>query len=265
MVLHLQFLRMVTTAALGHVGDHDTTMDNIEDKQYAVQFDNIRGRQKPTITQLNIYTEGSKTKQGVGACFVIIDGKDTAIYMESINLGQNWSIFQAQLIAIQEAALYTAQSLDKRYYIKIFSYSQDALMALRQKTCKSNIVKQTHDAPNQLADTHKNQRLAWIKAHVDMEGNKLADEYARLRTNDTAKQIIRNPTQKEIKGLIQGYIYHKWREKWTALKKGRMTKIFYIEPSRQVGRVVAGLRKQLSMYIKAGHNNLNYMNGIMIP
>ena len=96
---------MVATAAHGHVEDHDTNMENIEDKEYTVQIDKVRGRQKPTLTQLNIYTDGSKTQQGVGAGFVIIEGKDTVIYTESINFDQNRSIFQDEQIAIQETAL----------------------------------------------------------------------------------------------------------------------------------------------------------------
>ena len=51
-----------------------------------------------------------------------------------------------------------------------------------------------------------------------MDCNELTDEYAKLSIKDTTKQIITNTTQKEIKGLIQNYIYPKWREKWTALK-----------------------------------------------
>ena len=47
-----------------------------------------------------------------------------------------------------------------------------------------------------------------------------------------------------------------------------MTKIFYPGPDRRVGRVVARLgRQDLTMFIRAitGHNNLNYMNSIIIP
>ena len=47
-----------------------------------------------------------------------------------------------------------------------------------------------------------------------------------------------------------------------------MTKIFYPGPDRRVGRVVARLgRRDLTMFMHAitGHNNLNYMNSIIIP
>ena len=60
-------------------------------------------------SQLNVYTGGSKTKQGAGSIYVILSGKDRVLNTQSINLTGEASIFQAELIAIQEAAkhLYT--------------------------------------------------------------------------------------------------------------------------------------------------------------
>ena len=47
-----------------------------------------------------------------------------------------------------------------------------------------------------------------------------------------------------------------------------MTKLFYDGPDRRVGKVVARLsRNDMTLFIHAitGHNNLNYMNSIIIP
>ena len=52
------------------------------------------------------------------------------------------------------------------------------------------------------------------------------------------------------------------------MKKCRMTKLFYDGPDRRVGKVVATLsRSDMTLFIHAvtGHNNLNYMNSIIIP
>ena len=66
------------------------------------------------------------------------------------------SIFQAELIAIQEAAkhLYTHEDI-QGLYIKLFSDSQAALQALKANKCKAQTVKDTHDALNSLADQAK--------------------------------------------------------------------------------------------------------------
>ena len=47
-----------------------------------------------------------------------------------------------------------------------------------------------------------------------------------------------------------------------------MTKIFYPGPNHRVGKVVSRLsRKDMTLFIHTitGHNNLNYMNSIIIP
>ena len=47
-----------------------------------------------------------------------------------------------------------------------------------------------------------------------------------------------------------------------------MTKTFYGGPDRRVGKVVSRIsRKDMTLFIHAitGHNNLNYMNSIIIP
>lgn len=69
-----------------------------------------------------------------------------------------------------------------------------------------------------MAELHKVVRLQWIKAHVGLDGNELADEYAKLGTTDTSDHIKTYSTWNQIKTGIRYYIYHKWREKWSALK-----------------------------------------------
>ena len=266
---HLKYLKKNAEEALGGITDQDSTYEIIEDKQYIVTIDSIKGVKKPILAQLNVYTDGSKTGQGAGAGFVIIAGKDKIQYTKSINLDDKASIFQAELIAITEAANYISNEyLDSRKYIKIFSDSQAALMAIKNGTCKSNTVKAAHEALNNAASLHKKLRVVWIKAHIGLDGNELADEYAKMGTIDTTTHIRTNTTSAETKKLISEFLYHKWREKWRALKKCRMTKIFYTGPDRRVGARVARLgREQMSIFIQAitGHNNLNYMNSLIIP
>ena len=88
-----------------------------------------------------------------------------------------------------------------------------------------------------------------------------------MGTTDTTKQIKTNTTYKEIRLATREHVYHKWREKWKAIKKCRMTKLFYDGPDRGVGKVVSRLgRSDITLFIHAitGHNNLNYMNSIII-
>ena len=74
-----------------------------------------------------------------------------------------------------EGANYVLENIVGAKYIKIFCDSQAALQALTSKTCLANTVLDTHNMLNQLAQHHKTVRVHWIKAHVRMAGNELAD------------------------------------------------------------------------------------------
>ena len=266
---HLRFLKNTGMLATQNKMDTESITEQIDNKDYWVTIDGKKGKSKPIPSQLNVYTDGSKTKQGAGAGYVIMQGKGKLIHADSIHLTENATIFQAELIAIKEAAtLLTTLQETEGQYIKIFCDSQAALQALKSNTCKAQTVKDTHDALNNLYTCAKMVRLTWVKAHIGIDGNELADEYAKLGTVDHTTQIQTYTTYKEIRADTRDYVYHKWKEKWTALKKCRMTKIFYDGPDRRVGKVVSRLsRSDMTLFIHAitGHNNLNYMNSIIIP
>ena len=100
---HLKFLKNTDMKGTGTRTDTETIAEDIEDKNYWVTISNKKGKSKP-IPQLNVYADRSKTKQGAGSGYVILSGKDKVIQTQSINLTGEASIFQAELIAIQEAA-----------------------------------------------------------------------------------------------------------------------------------------------------------------
>ena len=70
-------------------------------KMYYIKIDNEKGRVKPKLAQINIFTDGSKTGQGTGAGLVIMKGSNTVIYNESIKLNDEATVFQAEAIAIE--------------------------------------------------------------------------------------------------------------------------------------------------------------------
>ena len=106
-----------------------------------------------------------------------------------------------------------------------------------------------------------------MKAHIGLDGSKLADKYAKLGTEDHPNQISTLTTHKDIRAATRYYVCHKWKEKRKALKKCHMTKLFYDGPNCRVGNVVFRLsRSNVTLFIHAttGHNNLNYISSIII-
>ena len=125
---HLKFLKNIDKIATGTRMDMETITENIKDKSYWISISNKKGKAKPMPSQINAYTDGSKTKQGAGSGYVMMKGKDNVLQTQSINLTGVASIFQAELIAIQEAAEYLRlNEHNQGLYIKFFSDSHAAL------------------------------------------------------------------------------------------------------------------------------------------
>ena len=74
------------------------------DNGFKIVIDNNEGRNKPKLSQINVYTDGSKTKDGVGAGIIIMKGRSKVIYTESISIDKQGSIFQAEAIGLENAA-----------------------------------------------------------------------------------------------------------------------------------------------------------------
>ena len=86
------------------------------DKLYQCDLNSLNHRGLPKQSQINIYTDGSKTKNHAGAGIAIIKHGNLR-HTESIKLNPHISIFQAEAKAICEAArwfrlclLYTSPS-----------------------------------------------------------------------------------------------------------------------------------------------------------
>ena len=91
---HLKFLKNTAAQATGLRQDTETINESIEDKQYWVTVDNRKGKAKPIPSQINVYTDKSKTKQGAGSGYVILRAKTDVLHTQSINLTGEASIFR---------------------------------------------------------------------------------------------------------------------------------------------------------------------------
>ena len=178
-------------------------------------MNDVSGRQKPKLSQINVYTDGSKTSQGTGAGFVELKGKNILIHTASINLDKTATIFQVKAAAIQKAAEYLTQNpRPSQKYIKIFSDSQAVRKALEKNDLYSHTILNVRHTLNTLRENTIALSLIWIKAHHGFEGNEVTDEYAKKATIDTTNYMITQTTKQEIRNIIETksneYCCRKW-------------------------------------------------------
>ncbi|GBN79880.1 hypothetical protein AVEN_209468-1, partial [Araneus ventricosus] len=127
----------------------------------------------------NIYTDGSKSEQGVGTAFRAFDSSNTLSQSWQAKLHPRNTVYQAELVGLLEASKYAARSSTAT---KIWNDSLSSLQALQDPKTTSPIARQIQ----QILLENPHISLGWIKAHVGHEGNEKADELA--------KEAILSPT-----------------------------------------------------------------------
>ena len=231
------------------------------EKNYHViltSFNNNLQTIKPS--EYNIYTDGSKTSNGVGAGFVMYH-KKTRIHTESISLPDSTTVFQAEIIAIYKAMLFTIGYCrsNKVSYLKILCDSQAAIRALDSHNVRSLTVLKTIDAMNSVAELTISTRLEWVKAHIGIEGNEEADKAAKegADTMDTTHHVNIPWVEKQAK--IKEYTNKQWTTRWETLQGHRQTKLFLHNPDPNKANGILRLsRGYLTTFVRAltGHNFL---------
>ena len=65
-----------------------------------------------------------------------------------------------------------------------------------------------------------------------------------------------------LQNELMSHIYKKWTDRWQGKYRFRLTKLFYLEPSKQKNKQIMKLnRDQMTLWIEiiTGQNNLNYV------
>ena len=226
--------------------------------RYTVDTDSFSGDSKYlSPSQYNVFTDGSKLNSKVGAG-VFITTDNQPLYSHSFRLPDKSTVFQAEIFAINRAAIFL-RSIPHPRYIKFFVDSQAALLALNNTTVTSRLVGDTIHNLNLLPGKI---RLVWIKAHVGHTGNECADELAKNGTLLPAADIFPVPLPKQVtKSAIKFAIDEIWNLQWVRYPDGRQSKQFFPLPNRQKAKFCYNLsRQELGRLIRivTGHNNLFY-------
>jgi ribonuclease HI len=242
---------------------NDSCFEYIWNRGFSVNTDSFTGEAKHrSHAEVTIYTDGSKTEQGVGAGFVLYKRRKVEYY-ESFKLDDHATVFQAEVMAILKGIEYVLLGGNIKF-LKVLSDSQAALLALHNKIVTSKLVLETMRRLEELVDRGCVVRLAWVKAHIGLEGNELADEAAKLGASNEMG-ILRRPTVEKpfsrIKTEIKEAINLEWARRWQTDPMCRMTKEFFSVPNKSKSKMILRHGKSTVsrlIQIITGHNFLSY-------
>ncbi|GBN58465.1 hypothetical protein AVEN_187343-1 [Araneus ventricosus] len=165
-----------------------------------------------------VYTDGSGIDVNVGASVCIF--KNNILFNSfKFKLASFNSVFQAELAAINFAAGWV---LENSYKINIFTDSLSSIEILKKSSSKLNYI---HQIKNNMFRAIGSVGLSWVKAHADIPGNKLADQFAKAATTKGESLLLPAPYS-YLKKFITTYILKNWQRDWEESKSGIRVKEF---------------------------------------
>ncbi|XP_023216250.1 uncharacterized protein LOC111618865 [Centruroides sculpturatus] len=174
-------------------------------------------------SEINIYTDGSKVEDRVGASF-LVEKEDKIIHYEQFRLDNRCSVYQAELLALLQAVKWCASSQNLSSII-INTDSRAALQTLQQFTDTNQMALEMKTL---IRVNHLQIKFRWVKAHSGIRGNERADELAKEATQLEEITYSKIPISYVKRRLRQSTV-EIWQEEWSNGRNGRHT--FWLLPS----------------------------------
>jgi ribonuclease HI len=206
------------------------------------------------------FTDGSKMDDRSGFGYIITGGG--LKISGSQHLGSNTTVYQAELLALAEAAFTLISKKVKDRNIKFYLDNTSAITALNNYQIRSKVIFETKRLINKLGEDNR-ILVAWVPGHEGHLGNEVADRRAKLG----AKMKIDTPgecipiSDANIKMEIKSYTTRCWQRYWEKLTTCRQTKMML--PSVKNGlwrKLVTKPRRMMNIItqIYTGHATLAY-------
>jgi ribonuclease HI len=197
----------------------------------------------------NIYTDGSKLEtDDVGSAFVV-HHPSGRVEPKKYRLGTYCTVFQAELLALDQAVHWI--ELNATTDVTIFSDSLSSIQAIQNRSNTHPLVHSIHQTLNRINDRIK-VRFSWVKAHVGIQGNELADSAAKTAAVQKRAQAYVQFPLSYAKHRIKQETMDLWQTEYSESDTGSTTKSFFpslksiqqfrthCEPSFEMTQILTG-------------------------
>ena len=185
------------------------------------------------------------------------------------HLGDHATVFQAEVYAIYKAAAWLLETRVRYERIYFFVDSQAAILAVNKSFVTSATVKKAISAVSELA-RHNKITFQWVKSHIGIQGNELADTLAKCGTTDVLLSQADSPalSLNSTRALLQGKFDDHWTARWQARPDCRQTKQWFPSVDKHQSQRLMHLdRDTLSIMVQliTGHNHLRRHSALVDP
>ncbi|XP_067125589.1 uncharacterized protein [Centruroides vittatus] len=171
----------------------------------------------------NVFTDGSKSVEGVGCALVVNNTSGKSIYQAGFKLGMQCSNNQAESLAILKALQYIRDKpMFRNKTIRINSDSKTALAQIRKLRTKLTIVQETINLLMLLRGKGIKILLNWVKGHSGITGNERADLLAKKAAKADIPISLNTLPSSLVKSQLDNIMTQLWQQRWEA-DKNRQT------------------------------------------
>jgi ribonuclease HI len=203
---------------------------------------------------IQIFTDGSKSEQGVGAGIVIFKSGNL-INSLKYRLNKRCTNNQAEQLAILRALDYTENIETEDKTATIYTDSQMTLDSLKNSNIHTFLIEEIRRKVVEMGKINWKIQFCWVKAHAGIQGNELTDTLAKeAATNTDIIECYKKVPKSGVLSELGGISVEKWQREWDQTTKGPITKEYF--------RVVAGRLKmkinitQNFTTVVTGHSNI---------
>jgi ribonuclease HI len=171
---------------------------------------------------IHVYTDGSKTRNGVRSGVAIFFGEELAL-QEKFELDNRCTNNQAEQLAITKA-LEVIGKIDiaegTPLTATIFTDSRVSIESIKNTRNHNHLIEDIRKKMTSLERANWNIKISWIKAHVGVVGNKLAGRLAKAAASDGDAQIAfsRPPMCSLINKTVEETQLN-WQKEWEECTK----------------------------------------------
>jgi ribonuclease HI len=172
--------------------------------------------------------DGSNSEQGVGSGVAVFKGKALTEQLK-YKLNQKCSNNQAEQLAIVKAlgALETQTANHNAHKTAvIYTDSKITMDSIRSAKNHNYLVEEIRKRAVNLNKSNWKIKFKWVKAHVGIYGNEIADRLAKQATKNHHKIYSRIP-KCTIKRDNRQQSIRKWQRQWEETTKGAIIKNFF--------------------------------------
>ena len=197
-------------------------IERLQPKWLRVESEGAAERHERTVGT-SIYTDGSKLNGCVGAAFVVRE-RNSIVKTKKLKLERYCSVFQAELIAIENALDYVWKRNRSISNVKIFTDSEAAIRSIENRKNNNPIVHKIHTLLRNIEMERIKLRFVWIRAHNGIIGNELADALAKEATTLKTAPVYDKFPLSFAKREIRNKTLESWNNIYMKSKKGEELK-----------------------------------------